>query len=457
MGRPARALRAIPLALVAVLLSPPWEAAPYAQTAETHVPPVKGSFGLDLRFRDEMLHNTLDFNTDAQGGLASDSHYYRLRVRAWTKATLRWGPLLNARVTAEPIKYVDPYLTPAKTEVILDNLYLDVPRLPFVPARLRVGRFDYTLGEGLLLMDGGPGDGSRSYYENALVVDLDNRALGLGEGLLSLIAIRNLMRDPMVLANDAERRLIEKDETAFGLHVSTPQFGAQHELLYLYKEEMRGDAKASPPPDTRLHTLGYRVTGELPWKITGAAEGAYQFGERLDWRTGEKLADQHGIGASGWASRPFTAPFAPTIKVGALGLSGDDPGTSDYEAWSPLFSRWPMWSELYIYSLIREGGRVAYWQNMACLHAGLSLRLSSALGLSYTCRFLRAVHALPAGTASGFGTGIDRGVLHIWQLTGTLSPNVSMRLIAERLAPGDFYAPPRDDAYFVRWEIMAQK
>ncbi len=38
-------------------------------------------------------------------------------------------------------------------------------------------------------------------------------------------------------------------------------------------------------------------------------------------------------------------------------MSGDDPSTDDNEGWDPLFSRWPKWSELYIYSLATEGGR----------------------------------------------------------------------------------------------------
>jgi hypothetical protein len=352
---------------------------------------------------------------------------------------------------------MDPYLTPAKTEIILDNAYLEIPRLPLVPARLRAGRLDLPLGEGFLLMDGGPGDGSRSYYENALVVDLDTSVLGLGQGTLTLLAIRNLMRDPFVLANDSQRLLIEKDETAFGLHLSAASFGARSEALYVYKEEMRGDAASSPPPDTRLHTLGYRLTGELPWRISFAAEGAYQFGTRLDWQTREKLADQRGTGLQGWATRAFLAPFQPSLTLGALVLSGDNPGTSLYEGWSPLFSRWPMWSTLYVYSLISEQNRIAYWQNLVSFHATAGLQLSAALGLTYTFRHLSAVHAMPAGSAPVFGTGITRGSLHIWQMTARLSPNVSLQFLAERLAPGDFYAGRRDDAYFLRWEIAVQK
>ena len=70
-------------ALLLVILLLPWSAPPRAQTTDTHEPPVKGSFGLDVRFRDETLRNALDFDTNAESGPASDSHYYRLRVRAF--------------------------------------------------------------------------------------------------------------------------------------------------------------------------------------------------------------------------------------------------------------------------------------------------------------------------------------------------------------------------------------
>jgi hypothetical protein len=428
-----------------------------AQEPPPPQPPVRASFGFDVRIRDETLHNLLDFNTSHNGGPASDSHYYRFRVRTWTKATLRCGASLHARITAEPIKYLDPYIAPTETEIILDNAYLEIPRFGFLPVRLRAGRMDLPLGDGFLVMDGGPGDGSRSYYENAIVIDLDGEALGFSRTALALIAIRNLVRDPIVLANDQERPLVEKDETAFGLHMSTESIGEKTEILYMYKEEMRGDAALSPPPNTRVHTLGYRMTGALPAALSFAAEGAYQFGSRYDWRTGEKLADQRGLGMHGWAQRAFVAPLMPTVKAGALVLSGDDPSTETYEGWSPIFSRWPMWSSLYIYSLIPEQGRVAYWQNLVSFHAGISLRLSATIDLSYTYRHLRALHALGGAGSSLFGTGLTRGDLHIWQLTAKLSGRTAMQFLAERMAPGDFYAGPRDDAYFLRWEVTVQK
>ena len=53
----------------------------------------------------------------------------------------------------------------------------------------------------------------------------------------------------------------------------------------------------------------------------------------------------------------------PYIQVGWYGFSGDDPRTTGrIEGWDPLFSRWPKWSELYIYSQMRETG-VGYWTN----------------------------------------------------------------------------------------------
>ncbi len=456
MSRLHRVLACL-VAFCAVALCGASAPAARAQGSPAPEPPVRGSFGFDVRLRDETLHNLLDFDSQHDAGRASDAHYYRFRVRTWTKATLRWGPSLYARLTAEPFKYMDPYLSPAKTEIVLDNAFLDVPRLPLAPARLRVGRLDYPLGDGFLLMDGGPGDGSRTIYQNAIVADLDGRDLGLGSTTLALLAFRNLMRDPIVLTNDQERMLTEKDETAFGLHASVQALGPKAEVLYMYKRELRGNAAAAPPPDTRLNTLSLRLSGKLPADLSYAGEAAYQFGSRYDWRTRAKLATQHGLGLHGWAERSFLAPLMPAVKGGALYLSGDDPDTDTYEGWSPLFSRWPMWSELYIYSLIPEQKRVAYWQNLLSGYAGITLKLGGALDLAYTYRRLLAEHPLGSAQGAPFGNGLVRGDLHIWLLTARVSPRVTMRILAERLAPGSFYAGARDDGYFVRWELQVQR
>jgi hypothetical protein len=54
-------------------------------------------------------------------------------------------------------------------EVVFDNLYADMKGFMGLPVDLRLGRQDFlgTYGEGFLIMDGTPQDGSRTFYFNA--------------------------------------------------------------------------------------------------------------------------------------------------------------------------------------------------------------------------------------------------------------------------------------------------
>ncbi len=478
---PTRARRFRLLLLLALL--PPAAAPGFAQTGSTTAaaPPVAFDLGADVRFREESLHNLLDFN-DAAGPsnpklvTASDAQYFRGRHRLWGQLQLRSGARLYSRLATEWRKYFQPYLTPQQTEVILDNLYLDVPRPAGLPLTLRVGRQDIVRGEGFILLEGGPGDGSRSIYQNAILLTLEGARLGLGRTQVDLLAIHNPAWDKLVVANgptEAEkalglRKMVENDETAFGIYAThTLSKTRALEAYYFYKEE---EPAADKLPTLRLHTLGARFAGSLPWQLHAAAEGAYQFGDQrvpcyaVDNRCGCYCYPKHAsFGGYAHLSRELLAFLKPTIELGGIYLSGDDPADArhplpDDRSWVPLFSRWPKWSELMIYTQIPEAGRVADWTDLISAYGSLSLTLTNRVQFSYAYYYLRAPYPLvdpAAGAPSGFfGTGKVRGQNHQWKLTAQLSESVSGHFLVERFAPGDFYNHARDDAFFVRWELM---
>jgi hypothetical protein len=423
---------------------------------EVAPPPVAFEAGFDTRVREVTLHNLLDFDSTKDGGLASDAHLFRVRHRVWGQVKLRSGIRLRARFTTEWRKYLSPYVNPDKTEIILDHFYLDIPRLPWVPLSLRLGRQDIVRGEGFVLLEGGPLDGSRSIYQNALALSFDAHSLGYAGTRVELFAIRNLARDEFVVANDRERPLIESDETAFGLYVTTPELGYQTETYYFYKEE---EPEGREHPNMRLHTFGTRVSGDLPWELKFAGEGAWQTGTHRDPNTNAFQADHRAYGGYVWLKRSFITPLQPWLKIGGVLLSGDDPWSQKVEGWVPLFARWPKWSELYIYSLIPESGRVGYWTNLLSLSAEMGLQLTQKTRLTYT---FHSMHAPELADVSWcmcglFGGGDERGQLHIWKLTAEFSKKVAWHFLVERLVPGDFYHAPRDDAYFVRWELMLNR
>ncbi len=57
-------------------------------------------------------------------------------------------------------------------EVVIDNLYVDINKPFDLPVSLRIGRQDFLgpefYGEGFLIYDGTPGDGTRTFYFNAV-------------------------------------------------------------------------------------------------------------------------------------------------------------------------------------------------------------------------------------------------------------------------------------------------
>lgn len=56
--------------------------------------------------------------------------------------------------------------------MLIDNLYIDIKKPFDIPINFRIGRQDFLgkdmYGEGFLILDGTPGDGSRTFYFNAL-------------------------------------------------------------------------------------------------------------------------------------------------------------------------------------------------------------------------------------------------------------------------------------------------
>ncbi|MDZ7725143.1 MAG: hypothetical protein U5R06_20585 [candidate division KSB1 bacterium] len=137
---------------------------------------------------------------------------------------------------------------------------------------------------------------------------------------------------------------------------------SRYEGYYFMKKEGARAWIGSPygDEDLTLHTLGGRVQGPVEDNLSLTTEWAYPFGKRGDF-------NQSAYGGYAY----LTYNLNPEKKMNVMGgfnlLSGDDPSTDDNEGWNPIFSRWPKWSELYIYSQVMETVRgrhkVAYWTN----------------------------------------------------------------------------------------------
>ncbi len=408
-------------------------------------------FGFEERVRSEDWDNIIDHN-DAKADYRT---HYRFRTRVW--ATYRFSPDLEVtaglcnenRKTVRPSTYVYN-----GREIFFETLFVDYRPAPGLS--MRVGRQNIMRGEGFILMDGSSGDGSRSAYLNAAVLGWE-----AGPSKLEFMAISDPKEDsylPVIneITDPAQKvRLNEWDERALGVYYTrkapTGSTLEAYAFLKTERDDYRAPSSALFRPDRRFTTVGGRASWEAGNGWTATAEAAGQWG-RQDTAPGATTGARDIAAWGGYARvrKAFDVPWKPRASLGFIGLSGQDPHSARITAWDPVFSRWPKWSELLIYSQVPENG-VAYWTNMAMWEAEVRVTPVRNLDLRATFYRLGALEA-PAAPGAVFGTGRDRG--RLWQVRAdvALSPSLKGHALYEHLAPGDFYAM-RDGGHFLRFEM----
>ncbi|HXK59999.1 MAG TPA: alginate export family protein [Acidobacteriota bacterium] len=397
----------------------------------------KITWGFDERIRWKAGDNFVDVDesVDDSWGLA------RIRTRGWLGLPISESAKFHLRMTNEFRKYFYPEGEKYDfrvNEFVFDNAYLELN--PRKDLTLRIGRQDMFIGEGLVIMDGSPLDGSRTYYFNAV------RATWRGaKTTVDGFAISNTARDRYlpVLNRNLTQNTVERDEQGAGIYVTRQLTNSlKGEFYDVFKREEAAGAL----PLSRLNTTGLRLTGSFKGGIQHAAEFAVQLG---DYGANSRR------GYGGYVDFRKSLPSLPrlTLQLNYTHLSGDDPDTADCEGWNPIFSRWPKWSELYIYTQVQEGRGPAYWTNIGMLSPGLNWKFSDRVNLDLVYRLMFAPEAR---IVAGQKLGHRRGNLMIAKLNFRVNRHFVGHLLAETLDPGDFYPDSRSFAHFLRSEFMFQ-
>lgn len=416
---------------------------------------VKFSYGGAFRLRQELWEDAFDVNNDLGSGSLADRNFFRLRTQLWGRADLSENAGAYLRLVNEAKYYIGPYKPNMprnddrldEDELLIDNLYVDLKNIAGLPVDLRLGRQDLIYGEGFLVLDGTPGDGSRTIYFNAAKLTLK-----LNDGnSFDVVYLFDPKKDrylPSLYPNE-KKTLNTSDEEGvivYGKNKITENITI--EPYYIYKKE-----EEWAQPELKLNTLGLRaVFTQDNWKLRG--EFAHQFGEYEGGR------DRTGNGGYIFVGRQYKdIDLKPEWDLGYVYLSGDDPDTAKHEGWNPLFSRWPMYSELYILTYTKETPNdsvfPAYWTNLQLYRANLKLNFSDATYLSLWYNYLRAneeTRGLPTNIFSNDGK--TRGHLYQAKLYQRVDKNLDGYILAEYFDPKDFYADGADNALFFRWEIQ---
>lgn len=453
IGRP-RGRRAVAAALalivwMAVAVSAAGQSAPAPATA-AQPPSAPGTqpeakptveIGFEHRFRAESFTNALDYNDAADDRRTQ----FRFRTRLWGRALFGNRVEVYAGINNESRSITTPNQPTVLDEIFFEHLWADWK----IDARnsVRAGRQNVTRGEGFVLFDANPLDGSRSAYFNAVIF---THAFS-PKSTLELIAIDNPSRDRLLpRLKDRAKMLVEWDERAFGTYLTDKRLaGTQFETYYLHKTERHDRRNPAHPQfrsDRSLDIVGGRATRQARggWTLTGEMAG--QWG-RLD----ESGAQIRAWGGYAYAEKTWPAAWKPAIQAGVIAMSGDDPATPTIEEWHQVFGRWPKWGEFLIYAFGSERGP-AYWSNLRMYQAEFTAAPSRDVGLRATYYRLQAFH--PAAVrGSIFGPGTDRGHLVETRLDFALGGRLRGHLLYEGLWPGDF-TRWKSPGHFLRMELI---
>ena len=479
--------------LQSTVANPPPVLSPFEQSIQEIKNPVPWlSWGGDLRVRNEYFDNILSLSPHRKQSPSASLHeqdYWRFRGRIWASITPVKDISLNVRLANESREWMKPAgYTPYSghsgldlRDGIFDTLNLQWRNVLQQPATLTVGRQDIFLGDGWLVGDGTPGDGSWTYFLDAarLTYDLKDQ-----HTVIDVIGIAQDGHDNGWLQTiNADQYLYETEQNEKGaiLYVANSSLKAANLTGYfIYKhDDALGDIFYTPlekkyrADNADIYTIGGRLSGALSDHWSYSAEGAYQFGDKQDpsiadnsTRLNPKSAyDFRDISAFGVNSRlvyAFKDRLKNQLTLSYEFLSGDDPNSHNDEMFDNLWGRWPRWSEIGLYSFAAEN-RIG---NEANLHRlGPSWSFTPVKDLDFTTAYYALFAAEDVATRAGVFNnsfagnanlpdhGNFRGHFVSAILKYRFNKHMTGHLWSEFELPGDYYAS-KALWTFLRAEVM---
>ncbi|MBK5964061.1 hypothetical protein CCR95_08180 [Thiocystis minor] len=436
-------------------------------TAEETVGPF--TWGADLRLRQVWVDN-VGLNAASP---TADRTFQRYRTRLWGSYAVSDQLSASARLMWEGRHYQDPspsnYTVPGFEQwysggVLFDQLTIDYKQIGGLPLSAKLGRQDIILGNGWLVLDGSPIDGSRTIYFDAARATYELESLGTTLDLIYIDQSADTGRFPQALNGEVEDQT-EQNETGAILYARNKSLIKDTILdgYFIYKHD-RENITSGPPTNLRvnngapfpsgsdtgdIYAAGARADAKFNAQLALRAETVYEWGTR-------NRRDLSAFGLNSRLTFSLNDPLKNQLHADFEYLSGDDPDSRSNQAFDPLWGRWPQWSELMIYQWPLES-RVGEATNLSRLNVGWIAQVHP------TTQVLVDYHALwanemstrtAAQMANISGEDDFRGHLFTGWIKTKLSKHVAGHLVAEYLAPGDYYAANRrDDSFFVRAEL----
>jgi hypothetical protein len=428
-------------------------------------------WGGDVRLRNEYYNQAVTLADTA----LREQDLFRFRARLSAAITAAPTVTLNARLAAEARYWERPAFVGAyknrtgfeQRYVGFDNLALKLTRLFDAPVTLTVGRQDIMLGDPLdwwLVMDGTPNEGSWTTYFDAARLTVEAKSIKTTFDAIVLVQFTQPDEWLPTLGRSTSYPVTDQKEKGVILYASNKSLpDTQVDAYLISKHDEQQNATVAGVTklcgdNGDIYTLGSKITGTPAPQLRYSVEGAYQFGHKQDRVAGVAASrDLRAFGGKGRLTYLFKDAWNNQLSLNAEYLSGDDPSTAGRdEMFDVLWGRWPLWSELYIYSMIYEtGGRIAQMNNLARIGPAWTFTpvKGTTVNLAYNALFApEATPTRAAAPALFSGRGHFRGDhVQLW-VKRQFNKHLSGHLWAECVWQGDFYTH-REMLTFLRAEL----
>lgn len=425
-------------------------------------------WGADERIRQEFINNPFFSDADPPG---HEWNFGRYRTRVWGKV-LPAEPLeFNLRLSWEWRYWEMPDSKDNNqwNDVVFDQVNLKLKKPADLPLTVTIGRQEIILGDGWLVLEGTPLDGSTTIYFDAARFTLDLKQVNT---TLDTIFIYQF-GDPdhgIPPIDSKSMHQIEQDETGLILYATNKSIErTEISPYFMYKHSndapyLSGGKKGAPRDNGDngdLYTLGARATHDFNDNIKGRLEGAYQWGSRQNPAMFPTSEDVSAWGFNSQLAYHFNDSWKNVLKVQAEHLSGDDPDSATIEQFNPLWGRWPQWSEYYVYTYATET-RIAEVTNFWRLGCGWDAKPFGKMSTSLMYHAVWADQNTREGAAGFSDNGKFRGHLFTGLIRYKFNRFLAAHVLGEYFLTGDYYddndglgGRNDDNGVYARFELMA--
>ena len=233
-----------------------------------------------------------------------------------------------------------------ETEALLDLWNLELDQLFGGPLKLTLGRQDFKFGDGFVVWDGALDQATvwTAEIHSMTGARIDYR----GDGYKATLFSSRTNRDHFLL--DGFLGVHEGQSSLHGFHLSLEENGYGAWELGIFG---RNDQSALDSDTIAVSLRGtYEPTEHPRWSFGG--EYVKETGEvkLLDGLPSATRQDRDAWAGHLDATYRFgDSPTAPYVKASRIQFSGDDPTTTDYEGYDPMFFGWVDWGKWYVGSI----------------------------------------------------------------------------------------------------------